>query len=711
MHRLILLLLASVVVAQLSEECQYVSSNRFLNDTGKVQQCFENSSRVDQVVVDAIIRNLELIHDIYPYTDIAQNPPSEPEGYFKKMNFTKGLEDLKIELSGANLTVASVFRPTMKFIDGFRDGHFSMNVYRIKNEYDNLFSDVSGVIPFEWEVLGTPADYHVFIHSPDSDFLSQEACETIDRLYAEGVSVASVDGRDAFDFFADFFGDFNPMKSPQGRLILAKSMQTFYVLSYPLDNLFDSHMMIFSNGTELEFHVGFLNWRVSAQNARSAHHVPKDLFHPRTMQQEEEIRFMIRNFQKRSVRSKHYIVICDKLKFATNDMNYMQIRSFDFFGYYAELFLQELEECVSDFDENKAPITLILPFNEGGSAELLVTVLFLLMPHTDYRQIDAIRKSKAIEEMAPYIVEGLKLSNNEACNMMKTTAEFEDFWDVTEVDDLGNGVTHKRTKKVTEGYKDEMRSLLNYRMSKNIRKPTDIIVATDGYCFSACATLVDSIIRSGSAIVAGFGTTSPGDELFAAGQCPSVVISTDSFTGFQNNSQLGLSFSAAVVESYDFSAKMDEVIPLDYCIYPIDVHSGYYYEYDPSSSSHRGSLLAHTLDVHERFKDKCNAKNKRLLFVTDECNTKKSNAVLYGYACGDDGEWNRSACKVAACEDGYVVDFENDKCVENPCFPTETEPSSKSESEPIVESSASSAVSSLMVIVATTLLSLLLVVF
>jgi len=90
-------LLATFVAADLSEECQYVNTNNILTNLGKVKTCFETYT-LHQDVIDRIIKNLEINKDVYVFTDIAQNPPSEPAGYFKPMNYSSGLEELNIIL-------------------------------------------------------------------------------------------------------------------------------------------------------------------------------------------------------------------------------------------------------------------------------------------------------------------------------------------------------------------------------------------------------------------------------------------------------------------------------------------------------------------------------------------------------------------------------------------------------------------------------------
>ena len=59
-------LLASVVAAELSNECRYVNSTFNLTDVDQVKTCFE-SYQIDQDVIDAMLRNLDITKKLYAH--------------------------------------------------------------------------------------------------------------------------------------------------------------------------------------------------------------------------------------------------------------------------------------------------------------------------------------------------------------------------------------------------------------------------------------------------------------------------------------------------------------------------------------------------------------------------------------------------------------------------------------------------------------------
>jgi len=679
---LCLFLFVVFVNADLPEECNYVNTTYKLTDADKVKKCFEETYLVDQDIIDVIIRNLEIIRDYYPYTDIAKNPPSEPAGYFPKVDFAAGLEDLKAQLASSNRIVSKVFRPTQKFIKSLNDGHFSLNTNSIRGKYENIFDNVNVMLPFKWNAAVEGDTRKVYLNTPLCEYLSEDECDTLEDMINGKIPVATVDGKDAFIYFSTLLGDYTGMKSPQGSLFINKALSNkgFNLLSYPVEGLYDNHTIVFSDDsrTTVTFRFGFVNNRNAPKSVRDEMIKSPSFDHLGLVSAEKEkkIEAVLKNFKKRSVRQEHTLIPCGIDGEGDNTMNYISVDTFS--PSDEELYVQELEECVAMFDKNSYPITVILPVNGGGSALLRALLFYLLMPASDFRANRAVRKTDNTHHIAvdeEYLL-GSMSGNKETCDAFASKQDIETFWKNTITDDLGGGITHQRTEKLVEGYKEKIKGYSLFKLTKNVRKPTDIIVATDGFCFSACSFFVYNTKRAGGAIIAGYGLTNPGDDLFAAGQCPSSVTSpADYFDEVKNNTAYGLVFQATTTESYDISNQSDK-IPGDYTILRVDVHTGYYDDYDPVKNI--PDLLKKTREVRTKFQTSCNPSNKKLLFITDQCKTDKPNAVSSGYACGSDGKWDKSTCKVATCKEGYIVDFEKDECVINPCYPQDSSSSSTS---------------------------------
>jgi len=678
---LVSLLLAALVAADLSDECLYVMGAYYFHSDKMplAKKCFETYT-VQQDVVDAIISNLELIKNVNPYVDIAKNPPSEPAGYFQAVDYDQKLAELKTTLASSGLIVSKVFRAIMEFIASFRDAHFSLVLKHPENEdYYNVFSPVKGYLPFQWEGGIEDGVKVAYVYNPHPSFLTDEAMAAISEYDGQGLYVKTIDGVNAYDFLANFFGKYDEMKTPQASLAHTRYLQQngFSVLQYPIDNLFDNHTLLYSNGATVVFQYGFKNWEA-----------PRRVTHGINSKKVVDV---LKNFRKSLVKKAQSKIFCD----SSNTMNHIRINSFNYEGTAATEFIQELTECVKSFDENENPISIILPHNSGGSFETMIATQIMLMPSSDFRVIGAMRKTDKTKHVAADsdFLRNFKFGNySNSCDAFGTKSDIESFWQKTVTDDLGNSVSHERTDFISASFKDLINNVLQHALQKP-RKPTDIIVATDGYCAATCAFFVDNVIRSGSAIVAGFGPTHIGDDSVAAAQCPSLYINpADYFSEVSNNAEYGIYFNTSIVESYD-SSNLNNKIPGDYKFLSIDKHTGFPWDFDGSDSTTIGSFNYYLDQTHEAFKTTCNPANKRLLLVTDECTLDKRHATSFGYACGSNGEWDKTSCKVASCEQGYVVDFDNNRCVPNTCDPryVPTSESSSSSSIPPPQSSSTPA--------------------
>jgi len=692
MRKFLTLVLAAafVTAAQLSEECKYVHDKYILNDVKAVKKCFE-TYQLDEAVLNTIIYNLDIIQEIYPYVEIASNPPSNPPGYFKAVNYSSALNELKNKFKQSNGEASIVVRAAMGFVNSFRDGHFTLSFGQSSSPlYENIFVPVYVLLPFNYDIVVDGAMRNVTLTPTGlTDSFTSDGSEILKSKKDAGVLATKIDGKDTFEFLTSYLGDYNNMKSKQGRAFLSlQYLNGFQYISAPFEDAFDDHTIEFSDGTTLNFTFGVLNIN-NQNNVRLRNEMlgKSKLFDDESNERDTEVLEAIKNIDNLMIqkRSEHDFYKCGLV----NEMNFMTVSTFS--PQSASWATVELLECIQQFDENEYPITVIFPFNNGGSTAMRELMQFLLMPTSDVRSLRAARKTPTTRYI--YIDNKLLTVSNVSGDCEKyTDYESQQFWKEEDHDDFGNGALHTRTKKFFESFESQFDFVAKYRLQKHVRKPTDIILATDGYCFSSCAFFVDNNIRSGSAIVVGYGVTFPGDEQFVAGQCPSRVVNPSQFFDDlkQLNSLVGLEFRTTSLESFNISEKMNEIIPADYDILRIDKHCGYYKNIDPDTEE----LLNYTKAVHEEFKTKCNPANKRLFLVTDECSSNDPNALYVGHACGSNGEWDKKTCKISGCKPGYVVDFDNDKCVPNGCDPRRPEiPSSKPAEEsakPAMESSTTS---------------------
>jgi len=657
-------LLALVATAAPSTSCDYVNSNYYLSDLDTVKDCFDTYT-VSQKYVDSIIKLLDTAADMYPYVDIAKNPPNTIPGYFNTVDFNDELEKLKSTIKSSGNVWKKIIRPTNKFIAQFHDGHFSIEHSSVSY---NMFARVSAALPFIWDIQNDDNDKVHLSWGPGSDRLSSSAQQMLQKKAQSNTAVKSIDGKDPFKFLFNLFGDYDDMKSYQGKLQYVRYVtpRGFKLNSYPLDDdmLFKKHTVTFEGGDKFDFNFVIFN----AKNPKSrddALGLQPDPFSFVTLEEELEARRILENYEPKII-SQNRLRANTYVPCGTNDnMNYMYVSTFSPSGSNGlTQFANEIASCAALFDQNDYPISVIMAMNGGGYVALSQLLQSFLMPNTDNRLLFAIRKTDTNNNIALNYGVFAELANmDDHCDDFQFVSDVKKAYEPTVTDKFGN-VEHKRSNKFFMTTKRYNPSYARYYMKK-VRKPSDIIVATDGFCFSACSMFVNNVIRQGAAIVTGFGSNAPGDTQFVAAQCPSTVLQPVSFLpALSSIGNYGLNLRVTFMETYNISTDMKETTPGDYDILRIDKHLKYNNAYPAVSDV--PTLLTAIKDAREEYLTTCNPLNKRLLLVDDSCKLAK-NALTAGHPCNAEGKWDNSNCLISTCKPGYSVDFDNDKCVKNIC--------------------------------------------
>ena len=104
-------------------------------------------------------------------------------------------------------------------------------------------------------------------------------------------------------------------------------------------------------------------------------------------------------------------------------------------------------------------------------------------------------------------------------------------------------------------------------------------------------------------------------------------------------------------------------IPLEFQIHEIDERFEFYQEY---TDDYYNDFLEEAHYIFEKYKTECNPKNKKLIFIIDEC-TFDDSILHGGYECGSDGKWNKT-CVPSYCDNGYAYDKKTNKCIEEICL-------------------------------------------
>ena len=224
----------------------------------------------------------------------------------------------------------------------------------------------------------------------------------------------------------------------------------------------------------------------------------------------------------------------------------------------------------------------------------------------------------------------------------------DDFMDGIKDEYSSNAKTiiHKRTKTFYFGSKEEINAIHYLRklfMNNGIlKKPTDIIIFTDGFSFSATSLFIKGFQKTGGAITVGFnGNPQLSDDLFDASQSPTNIQDFKESVYYQNLIELGFYVkSISASESFGDNYMEKNSIPLEYDFDPVDERVDIYNEY---SDEIYQSFIDKGKEIFKKYNQdkKCNKKNKKLLYDNNDEKTcykfDEDQHAHGGYQCNDYG--------------------------------------------------------------------------
>ena len=326
---------------------------------------------------------------------------------------------------------------------------------------------------------------------------------------------------------------------------------------------------------------------------------------------------------------------------------------------YQEVMLK----CLDSFYSNNYEIILIESTNQGGYGSLCFPMTQYLRPK--------------IRGFCPSSSKYILLNYENA--LFDGKLEYETCQPIDSYEKLNRGIVddygdtiHNRTKEMIFFNIYSQEELENNRrkfIAKNTKKPTEIIIFTDGLTFSCGSILIKNMQVYGSAIVVGYrahkNITDKKD--FDASQSNSAV---NGFINSQysiNLKNLGFTPSVSNIEQFDPNDKEDPKIPMEFRKYPVDELSDIHIKY---SDDEYNRFIKTAKKIFNRYnKEKqCNPDNKLLFYETDECDSKLNIEHGHGgYICNDEGFWDNNTCILKYCDEEYILDIKNNKCIKAPC--------------------------------------------
>ena len=336
-----------------------------------------------------------------------------------------------------------------------------------------------------------------------------------------------------------------------------------------------------------------------------------------------------------------------------------------FFPLDMEDFDSKMDECFTQFYSNDYKLVIIYSQNFGGRAESCVPFAQYVFPKITKPFITS---KKSNDFISKYFFKDDKIINPETCH----TYTEKDEPSKGEEEVYTEDIIHKKTKYLDYLNIFQQKIMDKTRrkyIDKNTKKPTEIIIYTDGLSLSCASISLRKLQLYGLAIVVGYNIRPDLiNTKFDASQSSSSVSYYEYSENVQNLKKLGFYLMLTDKEQFDTNDDKNEVrTPMEFKVYPCDTISDIYMPYNDYLYE-RFILKAKSIFEEYNEKEKCNKNNKFLFYETEKCDKELNISKAHGgYVCGDNGKWNESLCIPAYCDIGYILNDERTECIEDPC--------------------------------------------
>ena len=642
-------------------------------DLYTVQEAFEciNSVQVNSTAAASIKKDITAIFETYVYKDILKNPPAinGKKDYYETVNIDEELT----KLSTQDQSLYKFYQNIEKIFFKTHDLHLTFRATSDKNNkmyFDNFYA----TLPFTIDIKNNGKDVLLSPNSALAQFAEGVPQEIKDN---QNIPVKTINGLDPKQWIRDYAEKYTFLKCNHARFTYAiESMSAVKLSSLPIDeeHLSQPIEIVYNNNIKLTTSYKMLYNPPESLSEKQKHKIfaKESGKHFKPIMIDDLIDLKKDSVSTYDFESADGNIACKTFESETEEpINIFVLKTF-----YPEIdvdnFFETFSKCVKQFDGNEYKIAMILPMNGGGYGDLTSNVENLLAPHEDTALIGAVRISPGSENCIKHEY-GSFMSDPLNCS-----ARYNSSGDLS----VPLGSFYSEPVPVKYGDVEHVKSqvsllvpsdMLGAYFEKRARKPHEVILFTDSFCYSACALLTKGMWERGSAIVVGYEGDPDGDVAwFDAGQSPTAVIGMDEMFLPEGDdlAKYGFSMRTSFYEyfgwNYDYNK---ETIPREFTLSPVDerVHI---YKFQEEKLE---EFVTEARRIFKKYENECNPLNKRLVKYADECDEQIEIEHAHGgYVCGDDGRWS-NVCKAAYCDFGYKWDEYNLKCVVDACYNKEEE--------------------------------------
>lgn len=664
---------------------------------------------------------------LYPYTQILKDANATSYYYPRPVDLERELDTLAYDVAVATGSSGSdkeedtvpffeFYSRLTRVVASARDGHLDVRVSSPADEPGVVVDYVGAVLPFALQLYGDHARV-----APSAATRLGSAVDEATVARERGVEVAAIDGLAPGAWVAAVFGAFNPMKSAQGRFVyMHRALNAGIMLATAPDKetLFSKHVLTYSDGTHLPFEFVFVNTRKKADSGASARAAEAEAELPfMKMQQrpgehgpltEDEVVTMIERKAReyahgsgtskgtRDAEKEAAIIAAarkksklgslgidtnsnkgnnkdskgkDGFEAATEDGS-LYCRVVEGFADYVavptfspesvDAFLDVLLRCAGAFDANALPVVVDVGANGGGYLALAAATFMVLSPYADARAMVAVRAGA----YTPAVVAQAGMGEDRAtCAPLTSTGAGTWYRDAVRVVYAG-GTRDTRSQTEYLSFEALRPALAPYALARHPRAQTEVLVLTDGYCFSACAFLLSQLRETHSALAVGYDAA-PLRAPFDAAQCASSVVApAGAVPALRRLAEAaGAALRTPFWQSFPLDYTFRAVVPHDFLPAPVDTAVDYYTD-DPAADA--TVLAARLSGVLAEYNASCRAG----YYLRSAC---RDEAVLgregQGVVTCDPATntWRTDSCVLLYCNSGYFYNSTSKECEVDVC--------------------------------------------
>ena len=650
-----------------------------------------NNKKLTEEDYDTIKKSLsKIFNDTYIYNTISKNPPQPDfdENFYNKVDIQKELNDIKTE----DKTLYSFYQDITKVTSRLKDGH----LYTCFNELQDVLKNFAFLMPIKFKIDTYDGKPRIFgknnINTEYQEYFTnyEDTFKTIEEN--EDIPIKTINGKDPFDYIAEFGKNYIDFKNPHAnfpfKFKYLKISHTLNVFPLTLEELTDFTVVYenektFTTDFLIDSHINLM----PMPDENKLNNILKDqkqnpsitfslLELKNTVNNFPELNDIIVNFTTNNTIDWDEEVY-DDLACKVDKTNQLNVIYTSIFMYnssvnpisYVTYYFGVIQYCMMAFGENEYPIVLIDDVDIGGIEPLTQTLLELMSPLSSSVKIPLYYKNTNITSQYLGKNKTMELVNYNTCEFVTGNDLFEK--------GISVDYENKESEVLSQPYmvfRKEFRDMVDKSRAsyKNKRKPTDIVVLTSGFSFSAAGLMLKFLQYYGMGIAVGyFGHPNKPDVPYDSGIHPT------SF--FQHNELLEMSEDYRnLFEKYNYQIQMpssrihydprdlnETSTPLEYIITPVDEIAPIY---EFLNADNYDKFIGVAKKILEKYKTECNPKNKNLILLDSECDKSFGNNYTHGgYECGSDGKWNKTKCVASTCELGFIYDHASKSCVVDYC--------------------------------------------